>query len=159
MENAEKQRLLRQITAALVSSKLSISELERFRKIVMSDPSVLDMVFESAIGSIKGLMRPQESHASFRSENDRLRAIKMIDDVHGLVSMGLLSKESIVQAIERAGVLELSASTMRRMSTRNLVERAIADMSRLEAKKFLEMLASIGSEDSYLKGIERKRGV
>lgn len=159
MENAEKQRLLRQITAALVSSKLSAAELERFREIVMSDPSALNAVFESAIGSIKGLMRPHESRASFQADNGQHDATDRIDDVQQLVGMGLLSKESIVQAIERAGVLELSGSTMRKMSARSLVERAIANMTQLKAKRFLEMLTSLGSEDSYLKGIERKRGI
>lgn len=158
MESNEKQRLIRHFAAALISSKLSVGEIERFRKLIASDPVALDLLFESTIASLRSLLRPQELGTGPASEKERLSRARQIDEVCDLVNLGLVPKEKVLQAIYLTGVLDMSISAMRKMSTRALIERATESMKRMEAKRFLDMLRTMGSEDSYLKGIERKRG-
>lgn len=159
MENYDKNKVLRQVVGALVASKLSIAEVERFRSIVKSDRAALDLVFDSCLSSLRSLDASDEIEIKARKESERYSASNLYDEVLDLVEMGLIPRDRILQAIYQSGVLGMSISTMKKKSIRSLVERALVGMSKSEAKKFLSTLSSVASEDSYLRGIESKRGV
>lgn len=163
-DEKERSRIIRKTAAALLSSNMSVREVEALARMIKSDDSVMATVVASCLAALEqsnGVVDVKEKSvavdSSRRSQLDSEKQ-RLVNFALKRVDSGEISRDALVGMIYQMGLMEMSLSTMKKMQIKVLLERLISKFSLSDARNFMVLLSSLSEGDSYLRVIEKDRG-
>lgn len=151
MRQTTRERAMRVLLAAFVSSDLTIQELEELHKYVLNSPAFLADL-SLALKDVVRRLRAQEPRKEI------VGRYTAIDQALASVKRRRLSKAALLEMMRAASPDADDSNLARRSSAREMISAYLAIASPIQRAMFLDMLgASRAPEDAYLKGIVGRR--
>lgn len=144
------ERLSRAITAGLITSGLSVKELEQIRKDTEEFSLTLNQAIEMTLLALRHPRAQQARDISDKSSH-------AVNELMAMIDRGSLSKDELINSLREQKILPLSESTMKKMPTRMLVERVFETLGQPPIRKFLKAVSGPAPSDPYLRGIDKSR--
>jgi len=150
-KNSEK--ILREVLASIVSSKLTVNEMREFAHLLLDD-SFFSRQLSMLVEDLSYKLRSQENFDWQEPASSETAYGGLTDLAYSIVQRKRLSKARLLDAFSGAGVSIRNSGLSADMSVRDLIDSFLNKASSSQADRFMQYLGVEMGNDAYLSGID-----